>query len=36
MLIQKNKLPGFIKYKMNKLKNSKEKNESKILVKNKN
>ena len=35
MLLQKSKLPGFIKYKMNKLENSKEKNESKFFVKNK-
>ena len=35
MLLQKSKLQGFIKYKMNKLENSKEKNKIKFFVKNK-
>ena len=35
MLLQKSKLQGFIKYKINKLENSKEKNKSKFFVKDK-
>ena len=35
MLLQKSKLPIFIKYKMDKLENSKEINESKFFVKKK-